>query len=78
MIRSSLSTSIPTRQDTFKKQGTHRHGKCKTIQDKLMSQGKRDQKVTKWSVKILESGVGREGFVDLLLTLWKEVPEEIM
>ena len=66
-----------TREVTFKKQGTHRQGKHKTMQGKLTTQGKRGQKVTKWSVQILESGVGRAGFVELPVTLWKEVPEEI-
>ena len=47
------------------------------MEDKLMTQGKRDQKMTKWSVQILESGVGSAGFVELPVTLWKEVPEEI-
>ena len=59
------------------KQGTHRQGKYKAIQVKLTTQGKRDQKMTKWSVQILESGVGSAGFVELPVTLWKEVPEEI-
>jgi hypothetical protein len=59
------------------KQGTHRQGKYKAIQVKLTTQGKRDQKLTKWSVQILESGVGSAGFVELPVTLWKEVPEEI-
>jgi len=31
------------------------------MQGKLTTQGKRGKKVTKWSVQILESGVGREG-----------------
>ena len=44
--------------------------------DKLVTQGKRGKKVTKWSVQILESGVGSAGFVELPVTLWKEVPEE--
>ena len=30
------------------------------------------------SVQILDSAVGRTGFVELALTLWKEVPEEIV
>jgi hypothetical protein len=47
------------------------------MEDKLMTQGKRDQKMTKWSVQILESGVGSVGFVELPVTLRKEVPEEI-
>jgi hypothetical protein len=45
-----------TREDTFKKQGTHRQGRYNTIQ---------------------ESGVGRAGFVEDPVTLWKEVSEEI-
>jgi hypothetical protein len=44
---------------------------------KLTTQSKRDQKVTKWSVQILENNVGRTGFGELPVTLWKEVPEEI-
>jgi hypothetical protein len=47
------------------------------MEGKLTTQGKRDQKVTKWSVQILESGVGRAGFEELPVTLWNEVPEEI-
>ena len=47
------------------------------MQDKVGTQGKRGKKVTKWSVQILESGVGSAGFVELPVTLWKEVPEEI-
>ena len=51
-------------------------GKYKAIQVKLTTQGKSDQKMNKWSVQILESGVGSAGFVELP-SLWKEVPEEI-
>jgi hypothetical protein len=47
------------------------------MQDRLATQGKRGKKVTKWSVQILESGVGREGFVEVPVTLWKKVPEEV-
>ena len=47
------------------------------MEDKLTTQSKKDQKVTKWSVQILESGVGGAGFGELPVTLWKEVPEEI-
>jgi hypothetical protein len=55
-----------------------RKGQCKaTWQDKLTTQGKRDPKMTKWRVQILESGVGSAGFVEIPVTLWKEVPEEI-
>jgi hypothetical protein len=66
-----------TRQGTFKKQGTHRQGKYKAMQSKLTTQSKREQKVTKWSVQIVENGVGRAGFEELPVTLCKEVPEEI-
>ena len=48
------------------------------MQDKGATQGKRGQKVTKWSIQILESVVGRAGFVEFPLTLCKEVPEEIV
>ncbi len=47
------------------------------MQDKVTTQGKRGKKVTKWRVQILESGVGREEFVEVPVTLWKEVPEEV-
>ncbi len=47
------------------------------MQVKLTTQGKSDQKMTKWIVQILESDVGSVGFVELPVTLWKEVPEEI-
>ena len=47
------------------------------MQGKLTIQGKRGKKVTKWSVQILESGVGRAGFVEVPDTLWKKVPEEV-
>jgi hypothetical protein len=57
------------RQATFKKQATHRQGKYKAMQGKRTTQGKRDQKMTKWSVQILESGVGSAGFVELPVTL---------
>ncbi len=58
-----------TRQVTFKNQATHRQGKYKGMQGKLTTQGKRDQKMTKWSVQILESDVGSAGFVELPVTL---------
>ncbi len=63
--------------DRAHSQGTHRQGDYKTMQVKLTTQGKRGKKVTKWSVQILESGVGREGFVEVPVTLWKKVPEEV-
>ena len=64
--------SIPkTRQVTFKKQGTHRQGKYKAMQSKLTTQSKREQKVTKWNVQIVENGVGRAGFGELPVTLCK-------
>ncbi len=47
------------------------------MQNKLTTQGKRDQKVTKWSVQIVENDVGRAGFGELPVTLCKEVPEEV-
>ncbi len=47
------------------------------MQGKLETQGKRGKKVTKWSVQILESGVGRAGFAEVPVILWKEVPEEV-
>jgi hypothetical protein len=47
------------------------------MQSKLTTQSKREQKVTKWSVQIVENGVGREGLGELPVTLCKEVPEEI-
>ncbi len=55
-----------TREDTFKKQGTHRQGKYKAMQSKLTTQSKKKQKVTKWSAQIVENatlhgiGEGRE------------------
>ena len=76
--RQYKSRVIPRRrQATFKKQGTHSQGKYKSMEEKLTTQGKRGQKVTKWSVQILESGVGRAGFVEFPVTLWKEVPQEV-
>ena len=47
------------------------------MQDRLVTEGKRGKKVTKWSVQILESGVWRAGFVEVPGTLWKKVPEEV-
>ena len=47
------------------------------MQSKLTTQSKRDQKVTKWTVQIVENGVGRVGFGELPVTLCKEVPEEV-
>jgi len=47
------------------------------MQNKLTTQSKREQKVTKWSVQIVENVVGRAGFGELPTTLCKEVPEEI-
>ena len=47
------------------------------MQGKLTTQGKRGKKVTKWRLQILECGVGRAGFVEVPVTLWKEVPEEV-
>jgi hypothetical protein len=41
------------------------------MQSKLTTQSKREQKVTKWNVQIVENGVGRAGFGELPVTLFK-------
>ena len=47
------------------------------MQDRLATEGKRGKKVTKKKKKKKKKSVGREGFVEVPVTLWKKVPEEV-